>query len=104
VIETNISTLVAKRMVDDDCVYAGLTGDGKQQIFDIPTDLSVAMTFNDGAKAVKNLNGNKTLRHDDWQIPNLGNLHLLQKRQNKGSLKVTFTTAYGSGSDCPYRY
>ena len=87
-----------------DGVYAGLTADGKQQIFAMPTDLGVTMTFNDAAKAVKKLNSNKALGHDDWQIPALENVRVLQKNQNEGVLKGTFKTAVSSGSNCPDWY
>jgi hypothetical protein len=87
-----------------DGVYAGLTADGKQQIFAMPTDLGVTMTFNDAAKAVKKLNSNKALGHDDWQITALENVRVLQKNQNEGALKGTFKTAASSGSDFPVWY
>ena len=88
-----------------DGVYAGLTADGKQQIYAMPTDLDVTMTFNDAAKAVKKLNAKNALGHNDWQIPALDNLHVLQKNQNQGSLKGTFKTASSrDGSDCPDWY
>jgi hypothetical protein len=66
-----------------DGVYAGLTSDGAQQIFTMPKDLDVTMTFNDAAKAVEKLNTDKALGHSDWQIPSLENLHILQKNQKK---------------------
>src|ERR1035437_7553017 len=88
----------------DGSVYAGLTADGKQQIYAMPTDLDVTMTFNDAAKAVKKLNSQKSLGHDDWQIPALENVRVLQKNQNESALKGTFKTAASSGSDCPVWY
>jgi hypothetical protein len=88
-----------------DGVYAGLTVDGKQQIFAMPTDLNVTMTFSDAAQAVKKLNAENAFGHNDWQIPALDNLHVLQKNQNEGSLKGTFNTnGEWSGSDLPYWY
>lgn len=84
--------------VADGSIFVGLTADGKQQIYAMSTDLDVAMTFNDAAKAVKELNSNKTLGHDDWQIPSIENLSVLQKNQNEGALKGTFKTAASSGS------
>jgi hypothetical protein len=83
-----------------DGVYVGLTPDGQQQIFTMPNDLDVLMTFNDAAKAVEQLNADKALGHDDWQIPSLENLRILHKNRTKGALKGTFNTAdKGSGSD-----
>jgi hypothetical protein len=90
-----------------DGVYAGLTADGKQQIYAMPTDLDVTMTFNDAAKAVRKLNRNKALGHDDWQIPSLENVRVLYKNKDKGALKGTFNTYGGNkgrGSDFPGWY
>lgn len=88
----------------DGSIFADLTADGKQQIFAMPTDLDVAMTFNDTAKAVKKLNSQKSLGHDDWQILSLENVRVLYKNQNEGALKGTFKTAAASGSDYPDWY
>jgi hypothetical protein len=83
--------------------YAGLTGDGKQQIFAMPVDLHArgifnddsCMTFNKAVKTVKKLNSHKALGHNDWQIPDVDNLRVLQKNQNEGSLKGTFKKGAG---------
>lgn len=90
----------------DGSVFAGMTADGKQQIFAMPTDLGVTMTFNDAAKRVKKLNSQKALGHDDWQIPSLGNVRVLYKNQNEGALKGTFKTCCnkGRGPDFPDWY
>lgn len=88
----------------DGSIFAGLTADGKHQIYAMPADLDVTMSFNKAAKAVKTLNNNKALGHDDWQIPNLENLRALQKNQNEGALKGTFKTAANGGSCCPDWY
>ena len=87
-----------------DGVYAGLTPDGKQKIYAMPKDLDVVMTFNDAAKAVEKLNDKNTLGHDDWQIPSLENLRVMQKNQNQGKLTGTFKTASSSGSVFPVWY
>ena len=83
-------------------IYAGRTADGKL-ILTMPTDLDVPMTFNDAAKAVEKLNDKNTLGHNDWQIPVLENVRVMQKNQNEGKLKGTFNTTNkkGSGSDYP---
>jgi hypothetical protein len=83
----------------DGSIYAGLTTDGNAQIFIMPTDLDVALTFNDAAKAVQKLNSQKAHGHDDWQIPNKDTLQVLQKNKNEGALKGTFKTAASSSSD-----
>jgi len=102
--DTSVAALMAGSKMADGSIFAGLTADGKQQIFAMPTDLDVTMTFNDTAKAVKKLNSQKSLGHDDWQIPALENVHVLQKNQNEGALKGTFKTAASSGSGFPVWY
>ena len=90
--------------MDDGSVFAGVTPDGKQ-IYAMPKDLGFTATFNDAAKAVKKLNEKKALGHDDWQIPNLDTLKVLQKNQNQGSLNGTFNTSdKRSGSGYPHWY
>lgn len=103
--DTSVLALMAGTKMADGSVFAGLTADGKQQIYAMPTDLSVTLTFNDAAKAVKKLNADKALGHDDWQIPALENVRVLQKNQNEGALKGTFNTSNkGSSSVFPGWY
>jgi len=77
----------------DGSVFAGLTDDGRQQIYVLPADLDLVMTFNDAAKAVEKLNAQKTLGHSDWQVPSLEDLFVLYRNQNEGALKGTFNTS-----------
>lgn len=88
----------------DGSIYAGLTADGKAQIFAMPTDLELMMTFNDAVKAVQKLNTQKALGHDDWQIPRVENLRVLYENQDKGALKGTFDDAAVRGSGYSGRY
>ncbi len=98
--------------MQDGSVYAGLTADGTQKIFAMPTDLDVIMIFNYAAKRVTELNAGKALDHDDWQIPDLKTLRVMQKNQNKGKLQGTFKPAessvpgypdwYWSSTESPY--
>jgi hypothetical protein len=96
---------IGEKMADG-TIYAGMTADGKQQIYAMPDNLDVCMTFNDAAKAVEKLNSQKALGHDDWQIPALENVYVLYKNQNEGALRGTFNTNgnKGSVSDYPYWY
>jgi hypothetical protein len=88
-----------------DGVFAGLTDDGTQQIYAMPTDLRVIMPFNDAAAAVKKLNADNALGHNDWKIGSLDAMRVLRKNQGEGSLKGTFnTTNKGSGLDFPDWY
>jgi len=102
---TSVSVEVGAMMADGS-VFVGLTADGKQQIYAMPTDLDVTMTFNGAAKAVKKLNSDKALGHDDWQIPALENVYVLYKNKNEGALKGTFNTSgnKASGSGFPDWY
>ena len=91
--------------MQDGSVYAGLTADGKQEIYAMPRDLFMTMTFNDAASCVKELNADNALGHNDWQIPALEILRVLKRIQNKGSLKETFnTTSSGGGFNHPDSY
>lgn len=72
--------------MEDGSIFAGTTKDGKQ-ILAMPINLGFTATFNDAAKAVKELNEKKALGHDDWQITDLDTLKVLQRNQNQGSLK-----------------
>jgi len=103
IVSTNGKVQIKPAPANDTSAIA-LMADGKQQIFAMPTDLSVTQTFNDGAKSVKKLNVDKSLGHDDWQIPSLENLRVLQKNQDAGALKGTFTKEAGKGSDYAVRY
>ena len=94
---------IAGTDMEDGSVFAGTTKDGKL-IYALPKDIGFAATFNDAAKAVKKLNEKKALGHDDWQIPDLDTLGVLQRNQNQGSLKGTFTTEAEKGSDHPLWY
>jgi hypothetical protein len=103
--DTSALALIVGQKITDGSVFAGLTADGKQQIYAMPTDLDVTMTFNDAAKAVERLNDKNTLGHNDWQIPVLENVRAMQKNQNEGALKGTFNANNKwSACDHPDRY
>ncbi len=91
--------------MQDGSVYAGLTADGKRQIFAMPEDFDVKLTFNEAAKRVAELNADHVLGHDDWQIPTLKSLSALQKNQNEGKFNDTFSTkGEGYWSSTKYDY
>jgi Protein of unknown function (DUF1566) len=96
--DTSALALMVGQKMADGSIFAGLTADGKQQIYTMPADLDVTMKFNDAAKVVKELNDRNTLGHNDWQIPSLTNvLRVLSKNQNEGALKGTFNTSGDQG-------
>jgi len=53
------------------------------------------MTFNDAAKRVQEMNAYKPFGHNDWRIPDINQLRIMQKNQDKGTLKDTFTKEEG---------
>ncbi len=79
--------------MQDGSVYAGLTADGKRQIFAMPEDFDMTLTFNEAAKQVAKLNAGQALTHDDWEIPKLEYLQALRDNQNKGKFKDSFKVA-----------
>jgi len=87
--------LIIGDKLPDGTVFAGLAPDGKQ-IFAMPTDLDVTVTFNEAAKQVKRLNAAKALGHDDWVIPTREQLRVLQQNQDMGALSGTFNTTPSS--------
>lgn len=98
-IKIEIQNTTAGTDREDGSVFAGVTSDGKW-IYAMPVDLGFTANFNNAAKAVEKLNEKKALGHDDWQIPDLDTLKVLQRNQNRGSLKDTFNTSdKGSGLD-----
>ena len=90
-------------VMKDGTVFAGLTADGKQ-IFAMPGDLDVTMTFNKAAKRVKELNAQNAYGHNDWVIPEKSTLHTVLNNKDKGALANTFKTSSGSGSGYPDWY
>jgi hypothetical protein len=59
----------------DGTVFAG-SRDGNA-IFTTPTDAPLAYTFNEAADYAAVLNREKSLGHDDWRVPNKGELNVL---------------------------
>lgn len=86
----------------DGTIFAGLTPDGRQEVYAMPTDLNVTMTFNEAAKAVKQLNDTSAFGHDDWQIPSLDEaLCVLLANSGVPDLRGTFTMKATHGSEGP---
>lgn len=87
-----VENLEIGQLMKDGTVYAGNTSDGIYQIYAMPEDLDVALTFNKAVKAVHELSSEEALGHDDWQIGSLDVLKVLFKNQDKGALKNSFNT------------
>lgn len=81
----------------EDGIYAGLTLNGKQQIFVYPEDI-ISSQFNDAAKAVEKLNTDKALNHDDWQIGSRDVMYVVQKNRHEGKLEGSFLEKKGDPS------
>jgi hypothetical protein len=80
---------VGDRM-QDGSIFAGLSPDTGNQMFAMPADAGILMTFNEAAKYAKDLNVAKTLSHDDWRLPTKAELDVLFQNREKGALKGTF--------------
>lgn len=77
----------------DGSVFAGLTADGKQQIYAMPADADVIMNFKGAAEYATRLNKDKTHSHNDWHVPSKAELNVLFQNREKGALKDTFNLA-----------
>jgi hypothetical protein len=86
-------------VMKDGSIFAGISPDTGKQMFAMPTDAGITMTFNDAAKYAKKLNSDKTLGHDDWRVPTQAELNVLFQNREKGALKGTFnvTGSFSSG-------
>ena len=89
--DTRETVKIGEKMLDGS-IYAGLTDDGKHQIFAMPADLDAMTSFNKAAQTIEQLNAEKTLGHDDWRIPTRKQLRVLSRNRDKGALKDTFCT------------
>jgi hypothetical protein len=74
----------------DGSIFAGISPDTGKQMFAMPADAGVSLTFNQAAKYAKTLNGKNRLGHDDWRVPTEAELHVLFENGDKGALKGTF--------------
>lgn len=106
----NVLNLTPGIEMEDGSVFVGRTDEGNW-VFTTPADIGVTMTFNNAVRSVRMLNEKKALGHNDWKIPDLKTLKLLQENQSEGSLKDTFNTTthkivYGEGGhvDAPGLY
>jgi hypothetical protein len=91
----------------DGTIFAGLSPETGKQMFAMPADAGVTMTFNEAAKYAKKLNAEKTFGHDDWRVPTKAELNVLFENRDKGVLKGTFNLAGSNPSgwywaDAPY--
>jgi hypothetical protein len=102
--------------MQDGSIFAGISPDTGKQMFAMPADAglsitfyaaaqhaqklnsvnTLAMTFNEAAQCAKNLNILKYLGHDDWRVPTKAELNVLFENREKGALKGTFKL---TGSD-----
>ena len=89
-IQTAKYALEAGDRIPDGSIYAGVSPDTGKQMFAMPTDACVAMSFNEAAKYAKKLNTENTLGHDDWRVPTKAELNVLFQNKEKGALKATF--------------
>jgi len=89
--------------MQDGSVFAGLYDDDKQQLFAMPKELDVKMSFNDAVLAVEKLNAEKALGHDDWQIPSIEQLRVMNaSRSFRRGYESAITFKRSSSKDSKY--
>jgi hypothetical protein len=76
--------------MQDGSIFAGISPDTGKQMFAMPADAGLTMTFNEAAKYAKKLNAAKALGHDDWRVPTKAELNTLFENREKGALNGTF--------------
>jgi hypothetical protein len=101
----NTATTAAKAAAEvgetmpDGSIFAGFSPDTGQQMFAMPGDAGVAMTFNEATQYAQKMNAENTLGHDDWRVPSREELNALFKNRDEGALKgtVNLTGSYPLG-------
>tara|TARA_R110002124_G_scaffold265191_3_gene431888 strand:- start:207 stop:668 length:462 start_codon:yes stop_codon:yes gene_type:complete len=83
----------------DGTIFGGHNADGTMCIYLMPLNLSVAMTFNEAAQTVDQLNQLKSFGHSDWEIPNRDVLLILSKNQEMGALREIFSKVSGKDTN-----
>lgn len=78
--------------MQDGSVYVGISPTTGTQMFAMPADAPVTLTFNRAADYATKLNQAKILRHGDWRLPTKDELSLLFKNRDQGALKGTFNS------------
>ena len=98
-IKTATDALAVGDKMQDGSIFAGVSPDTGKQMFAMPADADLTMTFNGAAQYAKKLNAEKALGHDDWRVPTKAELNTLFENREKGALKGTFnvTCSYPSG-------
>jgi|SRR5579864_1003539 len=82
--------------MNDGTVYAGSL-DGRE-IYTTPEDAKLTYTFNEAADYAAKLNREKYLGHDDWRVPDKGELNVLfENRAAVGGFDES-----GDGTDASY--
>ena len=95
-IKAATDALEAGDRMQDGSIFAGISPYTGKPMFAMPADANLTMTFNEAAQYAKDLNGAKTLGHDDWRVPTRAELNVLFLNREKGALKGTFNL---TGSD-----
>ena len=89
-----VENVIGQKM-EDGSIFAGLTRDGKNEIYAMPKDVRVKGSFNKVAEAIAKLNWNFKHSHNDWQIGSADVVQVVRKNLAEESpLKDTFKESF----------
>jgi len=87
-------------VMKDGSIFAGISPDTGKQMFAMPTDLGLTITFSEAAQYAKKLNSDKALGHDDWRVPTRAELNVLFLNREEGALEGTFNVTGSIAAVC----
>jgi Protein of unknown function (DUF1566) len=61
----------------DGTIYAGFSPDNRKQMYAMPADAPLSMTFNEAVEYAKTANSQKARGHNDWRVPTKNELNVL---------------------------
>lgn len=77
----------------DSTVFAGIDPATGKKIFAAPQDAPGRKNFNEAARYAEEMNTQKYLGYDDWEVPSRSVLKVLYDHRHKGALAGTFSEA-----------
>ena len=89
-----VENVIGQKM-EDGSIFAGLTRDGKHEIYAMPKDVRVKGSFNKVAEAVAKLNWKFKFGHNDWQIGSVEAVQVVRKNlAEEGPLQDSFKESF----------
>jgi hypothetical protein len=76
--------------LEDGTLCAGITNDGLHYIIAMPHDITLMRVFNDAKRLASKLNADYAFDHNDWRVPDLEELRIMQKNSKVEGLSETF--------------